>query len=355
MDLFYPLRWAVRTARRIRRERIEANRLRSYLADCDGKTAVIPGTPLHRNLGDSAIVLAQKAFLEGCGYRVKEITWPEIHTHRKLIGKLIPQNTLIAQLGGGNMGNQWLMEEELHRTLILDYPHNPTIIFPQTVYFTPDADGDREKAVSAEIYSAHKHLLWVTREQKSYEAVKALCPNTDLLLTPDTVLSATMDTFGAAPQAREGILLCMRSDLERSTTDEMQAALEAMLAKAALPIRKSDMYAEEMVTRENRALLVGQKMEEFASARLVVTDRLHGMIFAALTATPCIVFTNTNYKISGSYEWIRHLGYVRFAHSLKEAEEYLPALLHLEATAFDAASLGEAFAELAERLSALQK
>ena len=354
MDFLYPLRWAVRKARRIRRERIEAKWLRSYLADCDGKTAVIPGTPLHRNLGDSAIVLAQKSFLEGCGYRVKEITWPEIHTHRKLIRQLIPPSTLIAQLGGGNMGNQWIKEEELHRTLTLDYIDNPTIIFPQTVYFTPDADGDREKAVSARVYSTHGKLLWITREQKSYEAVKALYPDVDLMLTPDTVLSAAMDTFGALPQTREGILMCMRSDAERSTTDEMQAALEQLLEKTALPIRKSDMYTEEAVTRENRALLVRLKMEELAAARLVVTDRLHGMIFAALTATPCIVFTNTNYKISGSYQWIRHLGYVRFAHSLQEAEECLPQLLSAKETAFDAASLQSAFAELAERLSAMQ-
>lgn len=346
MDLLYPLRLTVRAMRRVRQNRAEAKYLRAYLADCDETTAVVPGTPLHRNLGDSAIFLAQKAYLESLGYKVKEITWTQIHTHRKLIRKLIPRKTLIAQLGGGNMGNQWIKEEELHRTLTLDYPHNPTVIFPQTVYFTPDADGEKEKEFSAQIYGGHPNLIWVTREKRSYDAVRAMCPESTILLTPDIVLSATMDTFGAAEQSREGILLCMRSDLERSTTDEMQAALEQMLSATGLPVRKSDMYTDETVTAENRADLVRRKMEEFAAARLVVTDRLHGMIFATLTGTPCIVFTNTNYKISGSYEWLRYLLYVRYVESGEEATDAVSVLLEMGECRFDNASLAQAFQPL---------
>lgn len=34
--------------------------------------------------------------------------------------------------------------------------------------------------------------------------------------------------------------------------------------------------------------------DQFRSLQLIVTDRLHGMIFAAITSTPCIVFGNFN-------------------------------------------------------------
>lgn len=343
MDLLYPWRLIVRAERRRRRKRAEAEDLRTYLSDCDGKTAVIPGTPLHDNLGDSAIFLAQKKFLENCGYTVKEITWEQSRTHRKLLRKIIPPNTLIAQLGGGNMGNQWIGEERLHRTLTKDYPHHPTVIFPQTIYFTPDADGATERVVSASVYGSHPTLVLVTREANSFAVAKKMCPETTVLLTPDIVLSATMETFGAMPQTRCGILLCMRSDSERSTTDEMQSALEEMLADTKETIRKTDMYAEDAVTPQNRASLVRAKMEEFAAARLVITDRLHGMIFAALTATPCIVFTNNNYKISGTYEWLRYLPYIRFADSVQRAEDYLPELLAMKAQKFDGAPLQERF------------
>lgn len=350
MDLLYPLRLVVRAVRRHRQKRTEAKALRAYLSDCDRRTAVIPGTPLHVNLGDSAIFLAQKAFLENCGYTVKEITWEQIHTHRKLLRKIIPRETLIAQLGGGNMGNQWMDEERLHRTLTRDYPHHPTVIFPQTVYFTPDEDGKRERAVSASVYGSHPALTLVTREAQSFGVAREMCPDSKILLTPDIVLSATAETFGAKPRTRNGILLCMRSDQERSTTDEMQSALERMLADTGVAVRKTDMYADVAVTPENRAELVRAKMEEFAAARLVVTDRLHGMIFAALTSTPCVVFTNSNYKISGTYEWICHLPYIRFADGVDIAKELLPQLLAMEHCVFDGNALHESFDELKHHL-----
>ena len=44
--------------------------------------------------------------------------------------------------------------------------------------------------------------------------------------------------------------------------------------------------------KENREQLLKQKIEEFQSAELVITDRLHGMIFSVITGTPCIAFDN---------------------------------------------------------------
>ena len=45
--------------------------------------------------------------------------------------------------------------------------------------------------------------------------------------------------------------------------------------------------------------------------KLVVTDRLHCMIFCAVTGTPCIAFDNSNKKISGVYKmWLGDLNYI---------------------------------------------
>ena len=35
-------------------------------------------------------------------------------------------------------------------------------------------------------------------------------------------------------------------------------------------------------------------MSEIGKRKVVVTDRLHGMIFCAITGTPCVVFSNYN-------------------------------------------------------------
>ncbi len=37
---------------------------------------------------------------------------------------------------------------------------------------------------------------------------------------------------------------------------------------------------------------LNSKFAEFLSSGLVITDRLHGMIFAAITGTPCIALDN---------------------------------------------------------------
>ena len=55
---------------------------------------------------------------------------------------------------------------------------------------------------------------------------------------------------------------------------------------------------------------------QFSSSKLVVTDRLHGMIFSAITNTPCICFDNKNGKVSAQYEWIRNNSYVKLVDGL---------------------------------------
>ena len=56
--------------------------------------------------------------------------------------------------------------------------------------------------------------------------------------------------------------------------------------------------------------------EHFASSGLVITDRLHGMIFCAITNTPFIVLNNSNGKVRGVFnEWIKNNYPIAFADS----------------------------------------
>ena len=62
---------------------------------------------------------------------------------------------------------------------------------------------------------------------------------------------------------------------------------------------------------EEREQSVREKLEEFSQAELVITDRLHGMIFSAITSTPCIAMDNLSRKVSGGYEWLKYLEYIQ--------------------------------------------
>ena len=107
----------------------------------------------------------------------------------------------------------------------------------------PGEDGDAEGKASTEVYDGRKKLTMVAREKQSYDIMTSLYPNTRVLLTPDIVLSASMDTFGAKPQRREGVLLCLRSDKERSLPVEERENLEEMLRSKGIAFGYTDMYS----------------------------------------------------------------------------------------------------------------
>lgn len=94
-------------------------------------------------------------------------------------------------------------------------------------------------------------------------------------------------------------------------------------------------------------------MQEFASAKLVITDRLHGMIFAALTQTPCIVLGNYNHKVKGTYEWLQELPYICFADTVQQAAEIVPKMLEITACDFPGAAFRNEFSEFRAFLSKL--
>ncbi len=342
---WYHGKWEKQVIRKMLREK------RKALLSPPGKKAYMIGTPTHENLGDSAIVLAQRAFLEKNGLapeRIHEITEEDYRAWWEKIRKWIPKNALIAQLGGGHMGNQWPEEELLHRRQVEAFPENPNIIFPQTLYYLPDEQGAAEARASIPVYNGKQKLTITAREKKSYQTMRELYPDTKVLLTPDIVLSADMEVFGAKQQKREGIRLCLRNDLEQAMGEETRARIRMLLEARGLSYAITDMYAPRRITPEERRDKVREKMEELASSRLVMTDRLHGMVFCALTGTPCIVFSNNNPKVRGTYEWISYLPYIRYVESAAEVESCMTQLLEMENCKFDNAPLQPYFEKLAE-------
>lgn len=318
-----------------------------------GRKYYVLGTPTHTNIGDSAIVLAERAFLEryACSSgRIKELTVSDVKEGTEAIIWCIKKanRSAICWHGGGNMGDQWFQEEAFRRKLIVELPDRNTIIFPQTIFYTNTERGKREEAASVRIYNGRSTMTLVAREQTSYQKMKDIYPDTKVLLTPDIVLSCTMKDFGVSPEERKGALLCARSDAEKSIQDDVWEELSKELEAAGESVRRTDMYSSETVTKENRAERVREKMQEFCSAKLVITDRLHGMVFAALTGTPCIVFSNYNHKVKGTYDWISYLPYIRYVETVEEAKKAIPELLKMKNCSFDNSPLKPYFDQLAE-------
>ena len=319
-----------------------------------GKKVFFIGTPEYTNLGDSAIALAQMMFLEKCGYKkecIKEFTQTEYTNSSPLFQRYISKRHLICGIGGGNMGNLWY-NEELFRYRFLDaFPNNPTVIFPQTVYFTKDEPGKKAIDDSFSHYENHKKLTLVAREKTSYATLKSLYNKPKILLTPDIVLSTHMEDYGVSVKKRAGALLVFRSDSERAMSDDSRAALVEYLDNQQIKFKETDMYADESVTNENRMELVRKKMQEFADSEFVITDRLHGMVFAAITGTPCIAFSNNHHKVKGTYDWISYLPYIKYVDDVEEAIQLMLSLLSMKDCKFDNAPLKPHFDLLAKEIN----
>ena len=123
-------------------------------------------------------------------------------------------------------------------------------------------------------------------------------PEAHSQLLPDCVLSMERDY----QLPRNGVLLCLREDGERVSTDEQADQLKKMLLSMQLQIERTNNMAQEDVARENRNKMVDDELRRFASKELVITDRLHGMIFAAITGTPVICVKSAGDKIEELYQ-----------------------------------------------------
>ena len=67
----------------------------------------------------------------------------------------------------------------------------------------------------------------------------------------------------------------------------------------------------------------------------MITDRLHGMVFSAITGTPCIAMDNVSHKVYGAYQWLSYLPYLRFCRSIDEVRGTAEELMALPPQKYD--------------------
>lgn len=284
-----------------------------------GKKIFLLVTPNHGNIGDQTISIAEIDFLKNnFNYPIIEISdllFEKFYKNR--LKKIVKPNDIIALHGGGNVGIEYKILEEQRRFIIKNLPKNRIILFPQTIDFGTTLEGENEFNISKEIYSNHKKLIVLAREEKSFEIFKNnFCSNT--YLVPDIVLTLkpNIKHFGS------NILTCFRSDVERTLSTSDKDNIFNVIRKFNLVLDESDTYVYLTIYPHNRKKIVSALFSKYQNAQLVITDRLHGMIFAYLNGTPCIVFDNYNGKVKGVYNsWLKESKNIVFMNSPENFEK----------------------------------
>ncbi len=354
-DYLYPFRlvcWKIQERRMVaaKKRELKMKYRGQYLSlrSKNRKTVFLLMTPQHENLGDHAIALSETEFLRKHRIDYVEITGRELEDLQKydLLGIL--NGCPILMQGGGYLGTLWFQSEEILREIIAKNPKSPIVLLPNTLFYEPNEWGQEEKQKSVELYAKHENLHIYAREKTSLEAMKGMYRNVKLI--PDMVFSLNLSNHDAQ---RKGCLLSLRRDCEKTRTEEQEAAVRSQVqALFGENVKDSDMVADVCIPVEQRKQALAEKFAEFASAQLVVTDRLHGMVFCAITGTPCIVLNSKSPKVRGCYEWIAHLPYIRFAEDpaqLTQLYRQIPQGPHI----YDNSHLTRLYEELAEDIETI--
>lgn len=285
-------------------------------------------TPVHGNMGDQAIVYATNLYLknEFKDYKVIEVYRNDVYRYLKSIKKILNKNDIVALIGGGNMGNLWIDEEIDRRFVINKLKNNKIISMPQTISFTDNTEGNQEFRKSINIYNKSNDLTLIARENKSYKnMIKSFnCKN--IILNPDMVLYLN-NKLNNKNIKRKYIMTCLRNDKEGVLGKDKENLISNLKNKYS-NLLIYDTVIDRKVTKEKREEELNNMFDKFFGARVVITDRLHGMVFCAITKTPCIVTKSLDHKVTGTYEWIKDLNYIKLVDNLNfdEVEKLITEL-----------------------------
>lgn len=305
--------------------------------------------PDYGNLGDQAIAIGIKKFASEFfdDYDFLELSWQEFPMYEKYLKKNIEEKDIIFLTGGGNMGNRYRMFEAVRRRIIRYFKRNIIVVFPQTIDYTNNILGRISKNKARIIYNRHKKLIVCAREKFSYEEMKVLYNNNTVLLCPDVVLSVE---WISESLDRNNYSICLRNDGERYLSENEHKTIHKIAEKYTNNWKTITTSYSSFINKLNRETIVFQKLNEFANNKLIITDRLHGMIFAAITSTPCIVFRNTNKKIEGVYEWLKNRENILLLSSAEELNDAIETVLKARNDVYERHSLRDLAQVIYEKL-----
>jgi len=291
------------------------------------------------NVGDHAMIIAIQKWFED-----NFPNWEVIRFYRHIrfgrredwdrLLKTVKKDDLVFIHSGGDFGTfYWTGEEKYpwHKTrrkIILSFPNNKIIQLPVTVFYHNTKWGKIILEEEANSIKVRKNIILMCRDPKSYEILanayvhkSFFVPDFAFYLKPDLV-----------KKERKGALLILRKDAESRFNQEKNPKIILKLPKEIrAPLcklvtissfvftRRAHVRVKTMVekvisnvtvkdvqvagypiTDKNRESCINRTLDYYQSFKVVITDRLHGMIFSVITKTPCIAIDGRiPHKLSG--------------------------------------------------------
>lgn len=320
---------------KISKKKIEEN------IDFKKKKAFIFEISINGNIGDQAISIAQYNYIKNMlsDFQIIEIPANDVYMYYNHIRSILLKEDIIMIQGGGNIGNLYLSAERARTFIIKKFKSNRVLSLPQSVFFTSDMLGKRELNRSIKVYEQNSNLFVFARDSDSFCFLNDILKHTKLSLCPDIVFS--MDLVKNDLKSNK-ILTLLRNDIEKENNHNVENTIKIWADKNNVEICKSDTMKTSLgnTAFKNRDIHFENMINEIIDSKVIITDRLHGMILSYLTGTPCIAINNSYKKVQKTYEsWLSDSEYISFLKnediSEKKLIHELSRLFNLEHIKFE--------------------
>jgi len=304
----------------------------------------------YANLGDVAITRAVVRFAGHHlpSHRPYLLCAGHLFHDLRGVARAVDKDDVVAIVGGGNMGDRYADLEEARCHVVTAFRSGRVVSFPQSFDFSDTPVGRHALARSAAAYASHPRLHLFARERESFRRMRRAFPACQVGLAPDIVFSLDLCS---SPSRDLPLLICLRDDSEtRLEATHKSAVIEALRSHVPDALITDTIVPGPRLGYRDYERHLDALWREFARARCVVTDRLHGLIFSVISHTPCVVIENNNHKIRSTCEtWLAD------SPSIRLLTEPTPAAVEaaveqLSSTVAPRTGLKDAFMPLAEAL-----
>ena len=276
-----------------------------YRALPEGSVLLV-GTPLHRNLGDHLIAEAEMQFLKDCfpEKEIMEIPTKTFVRYADDIRRFMPKDLSVFITGGGWMGSLWPEDELILQQMADTFSDCRLTIMPQTIFYERGSEEGEELLRTANaVFRKCRDLLICARDRASYEFASENfeVEKSRIVLVPDIALYYKTDLPDGDGFGRAG--LCLRSDREQVSSEALQEVVSYLSERFELVTL--DTICPKPVGMTERAKRIKQIISDMRNCELILTDRLHAMIFSVIAGRKCIAADNRTRKVSGvAGEWL---------------------------------------------------
>ncbi len=231
--------------------------------------------------------------------------------------KLKPEDYIFFQSGYDthDLGGE---EDIMHKEVIPRFADQKMIMMPQTVFFQSK---ERERQ-SSEAYSKNKGMLFLARDNVSYQNALRMFPELKVILYPD-IVTTLIGKYHFSGE-RKGVLLCQRADGEKYySPSEIETLKRSMQKITVVDNADTTISVPNMFVRKDVRRYLDRMLHQFSRYQVIITDRYHGTIFALVAGTPVIVIKTTDHKVTTGLDWFEGIydDHIYLAEDLKDAEK----------------------------------